>query len=92
MPRLESLSGERLRILPVVNDYFGGNVAVSGLLVGHDVARAIKDDDEPARKYLLPNTAVPGGRFLDDVDISDIDAPIDAVPPTVNGLIAGAMS
>ena len=92
LPRLEALSGETLRILAVRNDYFGGNVAVSGLIVGKDVTAAIDADDLPARKYLLPNTAVPGGRFLDDVDIADIDAPIDAGPPTVAGLLAGAMT
>ncbi|MDJ0954820.1 MAG: DUF512 domain-containing protein [Acidimicrobiia bacterium] len=92
LPRLESLAGTNLRVLPVRNDFFGGNVAVSGLLVGADVAAAIRADEQPVRKYLLPNTAVPGGRFLDDVDIADIDAPIDAVPPTVAGLLSGAMS
>ncbi len=92
LPRLETLSGERLRVLPVTNDFFGGIVAVSGLLVGSDVAAAIDADDLSARKYLLPNTAVPGGRFLDDIDIADIDAAIDAVPPTVAGLLSGAMT
>jgi putative radical SAM enzyme (TIGR03279 family) len=92
LPRLESLAGGRLRVLSVTNNFFGGNVAVSGLLVGTDVASAIAADRGPARKYLIPNSAVPGGRFLDDVDIADIDAPIDAVPPTVAGLLSGAMS
>ena len=92
LPRLESLAGESLRVLPVSNDYFGGNVAVAGLLVGADVAAAIAADSLPARKYLIPNTAVPGGRFLDDIDIVDIEAPIDAVPPTVAGLLSGAMT
>ena len=38
---------------------------------------------------------VPGGRFLDDVDIEQLSAetsrPIDVVEPTVAGLLAGAM-
>ena len=96
LPRIESLAGVPLRVLPVTNDFFGGNVGVSGLLVGSDVERAIAADDAPARKYLIPNTAVPGGRFLDDVDIADVarrmTAPIDAVPPTVAGLLDGAMT
>ncbi len=92
LPRLEALAGSSLRVLPVTNDYFGGNVAVSGLLVGSDVARAIAADTLPARKYLIPNTAVPGGRFLDDIDIADLVGPIDAVPATVSGLLAGAMT
>lgn len=96
LPRIESLAGVPMRVLPVANDFFGGNVAVSGLLVGSDVERAIVADSGPARKYLIPNTAVPGGRFLDDVDVADIaarmSAPLDAVPPTVAGLLDGAMA
>lgn len=92
LPRLEALSGESLRVLPVSNRFFGGNVAVAGLLVGADVAQAIAADRGPVRKYLLPNSAVPGGRFLDDVDIASLEAPIAAVEPTVAGLLAGATS
>ena len=92
LPRLEALSGESLRVLPVGNRFFGGNVGVAGLLVGSDVAAAIARDHGPVRKYLLPNSAVPGGRFLDDVDIASLEAPIAAVPPTVAGLLSGAVS
>jgi NifB/MoaA-like Fe-S oxidoreductase len=89
--RLETLAGVPLRVLPVTNDFFGGNVAVAGLIVGRDVSAAIAADGQPARKYLVPNSAAPGGRFLDDVDVADIDAPIETVPPTVAGLLAGVM-
>jgi len=92
LPRLEKLAGTELRVLPVANEFFGGNVAVSGLMVGADVARVVAVDLLPARKYLIPNSAVPGGRFLDDVDLADIDAPIAAVSPTVAGLLSGAMT
>jgi len=88
--RLEEITGSPLRVLAVPNEFFGGNVAVAGLMVGQDVAKAIANDDLAARKYLIPNSAAPGGRFLDDTDVSDIDAPIDTVPPTVAGLVAGA--
>ncbi len=78
-------------MLEVANEFFGGNVAVAGLMVGRDVAAAVAGDQQPARKYLIPNSAAPGGRFLDDVDVADIPAPIDMVPPTVAGLLEGAM-
>lgn len=96
LPRLERLAERRLRILPVRNDYFGGNVAVAGLLVGADVAAALEADREPVHRYLIPNTAVPGGRFLDDVDIAEVaaatDIPVDVVQPTVAGVLAGALT
>ena len=91
LDRLQKLAGVPLRLLTVTNDFFGGNVAVAGLLVGGDVAKAIANDALPARKYLIPNSAAPGGRFLDDVDVVDLPAPIDLVPPTVAGLLDGAM-
>ena len=95
LPRLERLAERQLRVLQVPNDFFGGNVAVSGLLVGGDVVASLRADAAPASRYLLPNTAVPGGRFLDDVDVAELASvtttPIDVVEPTVAGLLAGAM-
>lgn len=95
LPRLERLAERSLRVLPVRNDFFGGNVAVAGLLVGADVSAALADDDAPARRYLIPNTAVPGGRFLDDLPVGDVakatSVPVSVVEPTVEGLLAGAM-
>ncbi len=96
LPRLEALTERRMRVLGVKNEFFGGNVAVAGLLVGDDVAAALRADDGPVRRYLVPNTAVPGGRFLDDTAIEDVAAvtskPVDVVQPTVAGLIAGAIA
>ncbi len=95
LPRLERLAERELRVLEVRNDFFGGNVAVAGLLVGGDVVTSLRADTAPASRYLLPNTAVPGGRFLDDVDVAELASvtttPIDVVEPTVAGLLAGAM-
>ncbi|MCP4306661.1 MAG: DUF512 domain-containing protein [bacterium] len=92
--RLETLTGTELRVLPVANEFFGGNVAVAGLMVGSDIRTAIAADGLPVRRHLVPNTTVSGGRFLDDMDIADVAAatsvPIDVVAPTVAGLIEGA--
>jgi len=96
LPRLERLAERSLRILPVQNDYFGGNVAVAGLLVGVDVAAALAADTKPARRYLIPNNAVPGGRFLDNRDIEEVAGAtavaVDVVQPTVAGVLAGALA
>jgi putative radical SAM enzyme (TIGR03279 family) len=96
LPRLERLAERSLRVLAVPNDFFGGNVAVAGLMVGRDVVAALTADDQPARRYLLPNTAVPGGRFLDDMSVEEVVAtasvPVDVVAPTVEGLLAGAIA
>ncbi|MEZ5428632.1 MAG: DUF512 domain-containing protein [Pyrinomonadaceae bacterium] len=40
--KLNELTGTRLRVLPVPNTYFGGDVAVAGLITGRDIL-AVKD-------------------------------------------------
>jgi hypothetical protein len=44
--KLNSLAGTRLKVLAVPNTYFGGDVAVAGLLSGRDFL-AVKDLDLP---------------------------------------------
>ncbi|MBA2337934.1 MAG: DUF512 domain-containing protein [Acidimicrobiia bacterium] len=93
LPRIEALSGRTVRLLEVPNEFFAGNVGVAGLMVGDDVRRAIAADIGPAAVYLLPDVALQGDRFLDDVALADIaaaaPAPVRAVPATVAGLLEG---
>lgn len=50
-------AGGRVRVLPVKNRFFGGNVTVTGLLTGADISAAIRYDaahvDQPTR-YIVP--------------------------------------
>ena len=91
LPRLEALAGRELRLLPVANEFFGGNVAVAGLLVGEDVKKAVAADAGPAGLYLLPDIALKGDVFLDEVPLADVaalaNAPVVAVPPTAEELL-----
>jgi putative radical SAM enzyme (TIGR03279 family) len=58
-------AGGKLRLLPVKNRYFGGNVSVTGLLTGSDILRAIKADNDYLKeknqarledhRYLVPD-------------------------------------
>ena len=61
--RLEKICGRQIRLLPVRNDFFQGNIAVAGLLVGEDVKRALEADEGEAGVYLLPDIALSGDRF-----------------------------
>jgi putative radical SAM enzyme (TIGR03279 family) len=92
--RLERLSGRPLRILAVPNRYFGGNVAVSGLMVGEDILSAISTDDGPAARYLIPDVTLSGDRFLDDLTIREVAAaspvPLLVVPTSAAGLVGAA--
>ncbi|MFQ5554966.1 MAG: DUF512 domain-containing protein [Acidimicrobiia bacterium] len=91
--RLERLSGREIRILSVPNRFFGGNVAVAGLMVGEDVRTAIATDDQPAGVYVLPDVALRGDVFLDDVELESVmqatATPVRVVTADAAGLISG---
>jgi len=78
-PLLASLGRDDIRVLPVDNRFFGGNVGVTGLLVGEDLARVL--DGEPlGHRYLLPDVCLSKGRFLDGTEPSDLPRPVEVVP------------
>jgi hypothetical protein len=77
-PLVAGLSRSDVRIVTVDNQYFGGNVAVSGLMVGADLARVLAA--EPAgHRYLLPDVCLTQGRFLDGGDPADLPRPVEIV-------------
>ncbi len=92
--RLQNIAGRRFRLLEVENQFFAGNVGVAGLLVGEDLVRALKSDIDPAGVYLIPDVAVVGDTFLDNVTIDSVAAAAKAtvrvVETTVAGLLEGA--
>jgi NifB/MoaA-like Fe-S oxidoreductase len=72
-------TGAPLRLLAVKNDFFGGTIAVTGLLSGADVARALAG--QPAGdRYLLPDVCLSDGRFLDGLTVGDLPRPVEVVP------------
>ena len=65
-----------VRILPVVNEFFGSRINVSGLLTGGDIINALKKNARAVDKILIPATALRSGTetFLDDVTVDDMRA------------------
>ena len=58
-----------MRVLPVPNVLFGGNVSVTGLLCGRDIASAVAADGA-AGTYLVPDVVVNSdGLLLDDMPV-----------------------
>ena len=92
--RLAALAERPIRLLPITNEFFGGNVAVSGLLVGEDIRKALQADIEPAGVYLIPDLTLVGDVFLDGMALEDVaevaKAPLVAVEATAAGMLAGA--
>jgi putative radical SAM enzyme (TIGR03279 family) len=77
-PLLDELPG-RVRLLAVKNGFFGGNIGVTGLLTGEDVANALAGQSERDR-YLLPDVALSRGRFLDGTTAAQLPRVVEIVP------------
>ncbi|MDQ1403077.1 MAG: hypothetical protein QOG03_1393 [Actinomycetota bacterium] len=78
-PLVASLGRRDVRIVTVKNDFFGGNIAVAGLLAGEDVARALMGEPE-GHRYLLPDVCLSKGAFLDGPTPADLPRPVEVLP------------
>jgi NifB/MoaA-like Fe-S oxidoreductase len=78
-PLLARLGRPDVRVVAVENRYFGGNVGVSGLMVGEDLARVLGDEPE-GHRYLLPDVCLTQGVFLDGTAPEDLPRPVEVVP------------
>jgi hypothetical protein len=63
----------------VTNHFFGGNIGVSGLLTGTDLVAVLEGQPE-GHRYLLPDSCLSEGRFLDDLTIADLPRAVEVVP------------
>jgi NifB/MoaA-like Fe-S oxidoreductase len=75
---VESSGRTDVRVLPVQNRFFGGNVGVTGLMVGEDVARVLAGQPT-GHRYLLPDVCLSNGRFLDGVEPADLPLAVEVV-------------
>jgi NifB/MoaA-like Fe-S oxidoreductase len=75
-PRLARLLADvpEARVAAVPNDFFGGSVAVAGLLTGQDIQRHLASLGELGEAVLIPAVAVRDGDgvFLDDLTPDDL--------------------
>jgi len=69
-----------VEVRPVENRYFGGNIAVAGLLCAEDVQRSIGGEDAT---FLVPDACLTNGRFLDGPSLESLGA--DVRPVAVDG-------
>jgi len=78
-PLVDALARDDVRLVPVDNRFFGGNIGVTGLLVGEDLARTLADEPE-GHRYLLPDVCLSDGVFLDGLTPADLPRPVEVVP------------
>lgn len=78
-PLIAGLGRNDVRVIPVRNDFFGGNTGVSGLMVGADLAAALAA--EPAgHRYLLPDVCLSDDqRFLDGMTVAELPRPVEVI-------------
>lgn len=73
---LRKIANLEVQVLPVVNQFFGPEVTVAGLLCGQDVLAALNAQEEPGDLVLLPRVMLDneGKRFLDDITVEEFKA------------------
>ncbi len=77
-PLLDRIGRPDVRVVPVPNEFFGGNIGVAGLLVGADLARVLDAEPEEHR-YLLPDVCLSQGRFLDGGTPAELPREVEIV-------------
>jgi hypothetical protein len=87
VPVLAERAGAPVRLAPVANTFFGGNIGVTGLLTGADVARALGAVD-PGDRVLLPDVVLSDDRFLDGTTVADLPRPVEVVATDGASLVA----
>jgi putative radical SAM enzyme (TIGR03279 family) len=86
-PLVSSLGRRDVRVIGVPNDFFGGNIGVTGLMVGQDLAQVLRGQPE-GHRYLLPDVCLSQGRFLDGTTPDDLPRPVEIVPTDGHALRA----
>jgi putative radical SAM enzyme (TIGR03279 family) len=73
---LRAIPGLEVQIVPVINQFFGPEVTVAGLLCGQDVLNTLKAQENLGDLVLLPRVMLDneGTRFLDDLTIEEFKA------------------
>ena len=77
-PLVAGLRRDDIRVITVRNEFFGGTTAVTGLMVGADIARTLAGEPE-GHRYLLPDVCLNEGRFLDDTTTADLPRAVEIV-------------
>jgi len=81
----QSGSAAAARVIEVPNRFFGGNIGVTGLLAGADIAATL--EGEPAsHRYLLADVCLSGGKFLDGMTPAELPRLVEIVPTNGSAL------
>lgn len=79
LPLLKDEAVAPVRLIPVPNEFFGGNIGVTGLMVGEDLIRTLNAQPDTDR-YLLPDVCLSAGTFLDGLTTADLPRSVEVIP------------
>ena len=68
-----------VEVIEVENRFFGGNIAVAGLMTGADVARTIEAHGATGT-YLLPDVCLHEGLLIDGTTVEELPGHVEVVP------------
>ncbi len=94
--RLNQVEGLHVDVYPVVNEFYGNQVTVTGLVCGSDIVKQLRHQIH-AQELILPDVMLKEDSdvFLDDYTLErvqeEIGVPVRIVPTTASGLIYGAL-
>ncbi|MCL6547600.1 MAG: DUF512 domain-containing protein [Alicyclobacillus sp.] len=97
LQRLDGVPGLRTRVHPVVNDFYGHHVTVTGLLTGRDIVAQLHGQVDDVDTVLLPDIMLRDDEdvFLDDYTVErvsrELNKSITVVPATGTGLLYGVL-
>ncbi|MEY2553517.1 MAG: hypothetical protein QOC57_1377 [Ilumatobacteraceae bacterium] len=77
-PLIADFARSDVRVVTVANEFFGGNTAVTGLMVGPDLQRVLAAEPH-GHRYLLPDVCLSEGRFLDGTTIDDLPRAVEVI-------------
>ncbi|MDD4689772.1 MAG: DUF512 domain-containing protein [Eubacteriales bacterium] len=84
MKSLAKSVSHNITVYPVVNDFFGHDITVTGLVTGADIIGQLKDKD--LGEYLIvPSVMLRDNVFLDDVSVEDIEKELSIRIITTDG-------
>ncbi len=85
---MNKFKGLNLKVIPIVNNFFGNLITVSGLVTGQDLLAQLKNYDD-VDGVLIPKSMLREGTdvFLDDLTVRDIQKQlgIEIIPIEVSG-------
>ena len=97
LSRLDSVLGLQTDVYPIVNNFYGTNVTVAGLLTGTDIVAQLQGRVQDLDTLVLPDIMLRDDAdvLLDDYTVqqitSDLGLPVTVVPATGMGLMYGVM-